>query len=101
PQVFLGNIFYDLKFIPFFEVCKYVYLLIIVIPFLIVDSTALKLFGSLIMISFLISQLFFQVTLVSVWCFFAALLSSCLYLSIKHLSFDEENQKTLLISQKK
>lgn len=24
PQVFSGNIFYDLRFIPFFEVCKYI-----------------------------------------------------------------------------
>ncbi len=97
PKTFSGNIFYDLRFIPFFEVCKYIYLSIIVLPFVIAKSNQLKLFGSLILISFIISQLFFKLTLVSVWCFFAALLSGCLYLTMKHLSFDEENETSFLI----
>ncbi|WP_107670729.1 DUF6629 family protein [Cyanothece sp. BG0011] len=93
PQIFSGNIFYDLRFIPLFAVCKYLYLSIITLPFLIIEFTPLKLFGSLIIISFIMSQLFFQVTLVSVWCFFAALLSGFLYLIMNQLSFDVKAQK--------
>ncbi len=94
PQVFSGNIFYDLKFIPFFQVCKYLYLSIIALPFLLTESTSLKLFGSLLTISFIISQLLFQVTYISVWCFFAAVLSGFLYLIMKQLSSDNETKKT-------
>ena len=83
PQTFSGNLFYDLKFIPFYEMSKYLYLTIIVLPFLIAQRLSFKLFGGLIIGSFVISQLFFQVTLVSVWCFFAAILSGVLYCLLK------------------
>ncbi|MDJ0580305.1 DUF6629 family protein [Crocosphaera sp.] len=101
PQVFSGNIFYDLKFIPFYEPNKYLYLSIIAIPFLITESTILKLFGSLIIISFIISQMLFEVTFVSVWCFFAAVLSGFLYLTIKQLSSTHENNEIPLIIEEK
>jgi hypothetical protein len=86
PQTFSGNLFYDLKFIPGYEISKYLYLAIIVLPFAIANSSALKLFSSLIVISFIFSQLFFHATMVSVWCFFAALLSGFLYLTIADIS---------------
>jgi hypothetical protein len=79
PQTFSGNLFYDLSFIPGYEVIKYLYLIVIVLPFSIAQSTSLKIFGGLVMISFILSQIFFQVTMVSVWCFFAAVLSGGLY----------------------
>lgn len=85
PQIFSGNLFYDLRFIPGYEFSKYLYLTIISLPFTIARSSALKLFGGLILLSFITSQLFFQVTLVSVWCFFAALLSGFLYFVMKYL----------------
>lgn len=86
PQTFSGNLFYDLRFIPGYEVSKYLYLAIISLPFVIAHSYSLKLFGGLIMLSFIASQLFFQMTLVSVWCFFAAILSGFLYFMMKDLS---------------
>lgn len=86
PQTFSGNLFYDLRFIPGYEVSKYLYLAIISLPFAIAYSYSLKLFGGLILLSFIASQLLFQVTLVSVWCFFAALLSGFLYFVMKDLS---------------
>ncbi|MEA5511756.1 DUF6629 family protein [Crocosphaera sp. UHCC 0190] len=100
PQVFSGNIFYDLKLIPFYEASKYLYLSIISLPFLITERFLLKLFGTLIIISFILSNLFFQVTFVSVWCFFAAMLSVFLYLTLKNLSSDDENLKTRLMIEK-
>ncbi len=86
PQTFSGNLFYDLKFIPGYEASKYLYLAIIVLPFAIAHSTALKLFSGSIVISFAVSQLFFHATMVSVWCFFAAVLSGLLYLTIADIS---------------
>jgi hypothetical protein len=89
PETFSGNLFYDLKFIPGYEASKYLYLAIIVLPFAIANSSALKLFSGLIVISFIFSQLFFHATMVSVWCFFAALLSGFLYLTIADISTDK------------
>jgi hypothetical protein len=88
PQTFSGNLFYDLSFIPFYEVIKYLYLIVIVLPFLIAHSAALKIFGGLVAVSFILSQIFFQVTMVSVWCFFAAVLSGGLYFVIRDLAVD-------------
>jgi hypothetical protein len=64
PQLFSGNLFYDLRFIPFYEISKYLYLAIISLPFLTARHSSLKLFGGLIVGSFIYSQLFFQMTLV-------------------------------------
>jgi hypothetical protein len=88
PQTFSGNLFYDLSFIPSYEVIKYLYLVVIVLPFSIAHSSALKIFGGLVTVSFILSQIFFQVTMVSVWCFFAAVLSGGLYFVIKDLAVD-------------
>ena len=88
PQIFSGNLFYDLSFIPYYEVSKYLYLAIIVLPFLIAHNSKLKIFGGLVTISFILSQIFFQVTMVSVWCFFAAVLSGSLYFVIGDLDVD-------------
>jgi hypothetical protein len=88
PQTFSGNLFYDLSFIPGYEVIKYLYLVVIVLPFLIAHSSALKIFGGLVTVSFILSQIFFQVTMVSVWCFFAAVLSGGLYFVMRDLAVD-------------
>jgi hypothetical protein len=88
PQTFSGNLFYDLSFIPYYEMIKYLYLIVIVLPFSIAHSSALKIFGGLVAVSFLLSQIFFQVTMVSVWCFFAAILSGGLYFVMRDLDVD-------------
>jgi hypothetical protein len=75
-----GNLLYDLNFIPFYDICKYLYLLVISLPFLISSKKLLVLFGVLAIISFILADQFYQVTFVSVWCFFAAILSSGLFL---------------------
>jgi hypothetical protein len=85
-QIFSGNLFYDLRFIPFYEAIRYLYLVTIALPFLVARHSSLKIFGVLVVMSFILSQLFFQMTFVSVWCFFAALLSGFLYSIVKDLS---------------
>jgi hypothetical protein len=79
PQTFSGNLFYDLSFIPGYGVIKYLYLVIIVLPFSIAQRVSLRIFGGLVLCSFILSQIFFQITMVSVWCFFSAVLSGGLY----------------------
>jgi hypothetical protein len=80
PINYSGHLLYDLNFIPFYNICKYLYLLVVSVPFLISSQRLLVLFGVLAMVSFLVADQFYQVTFVSVWCFFAAILSSGLFL---------------------
>ncbi|MEB3278985.1 MAG: DUF6629 family protein [Lyngbya sp.] len=84
PQVFSGNLLYDLQFLPFYELTKYVYLLIIVMPFLLATQLWLQLFGVMILASFIFTTIFYTITFVSVWCFFAAILSGSLYLRFRY-----------------
>jgi hypothetical protein len=49
------------------------------VPFIIASDRLLKLFGVLAILSFGLSDLFYKVTFVSDWCFFAAILSAGLY----------------------
>jgi hypothetical protein len=85
PDVFSGNLLYDLRFIPGYELVKYLYLAVTVVPFLIAADGRLKAYGVLIIVSFGIAELFYNVTMVSVWCLFAAVLSGGLYLVFRDI----------------
>ncbi|MBD2073583.1 hypothetical protein H6F86_06705 [Phormidium sp. FACHB-592] len=78
-QVVHHAIEYDtrLLFDPWFsqEVERVVYALIILIPFALASSHALKGFGATILLSAIASHWLLHQVFVSVWCFFAALLS--------------------------
>jgi len=78
-EKFSGNLLYSLNFIPFYEFSKYLYLIVTSVPFIINNDIRLKLFGAVAILSFCISELFYKITFVSVWCFFAAVLSGGLY----------------------
>lgn len=82
---FSGNLLYDLNFIPFYEGNKYLYLIVTAFPFLWASKLRIKLFGAFVILSFGISELFYKVTFVSVWCFFAAVLSAGLYFIVRGL----------------
>ncbi|MFZ1025665.1 MAG: DUF6629 family protein, partial [Limnoraphis robusta] len=84
PQVFSGHILYDLQFLPFYEFIKYFYLFIIVTPFFLSSQNWLRYFGLIISISFLLAQAFYFITFVSVWCFFAGILSGSLYFRFRY-----------------
>ena len=73
------NLLYQVKFFSFYDVCKYLYLLIISVPFLISSQRLLMLFGILVILSFILADRFYQTTFISVWCFLAAVLSSSLW----------------------
>jgi len=52
-----------------------IYFIAIILSPLISDHKRLNFLGLLLLMSFLVSQLFFSVHLISIWCFFAAVLS--------------------------
>jgi hypothetical protein len=51
------------------------YLMAVIPPFLIVNDFRLKIFGYLLMLSVIISEVYYRFAFDSVWCFFAAILS--------------------------
>ena len=61
-----------------------VYLLVTCGSFLISSNPMFRLLGIVSLLSVLISYFFFSVTFVSVWCFFAAVLSSLIYFYIRN-----------------
>ena len=54
---------------------KYLYIAVIIIPLWISRDWAIKLFGVLILISVIVTYLFYSYAFNSVWCFFSAILS--------------------------
>jgi len=60
-----------------------IYGLITIAPLFISSVKRVSLFGILIIISFLITGILYKEYLTSVWCFFAALISAVVYLSIR------------------
>lgn len=86
-EKFSGNLLYNLSFIPFYELNKYLYIIITALPFVIANDKRLKIFGAIAMFSFGVAELFYQVTFVSVWCFFAAILSAVLYFVVRNFKY--------------
>jgi hypothetical protein len=60
-----------------------IYPLIVLLPCFISNLKKLKLFGILIVIGYLIAAYFYKMTFVSVWCFFAAIVSLLVYKILK------------------
>jgi uncharacterized membrane protein len=53
-----------------------------------------NLLGTSILISFLASKLFFEQYAISVWCFFAALMSVIVYVVVKDMKIASKNVKS-------
>lgn len=62
------------------------YLMCTVVPFLLSSVKYMKTFGLMLAISYLISFQFYYYHIISIWCFFAALLSSFVYVIINELN---------------
>ena len=63
---------------------RYVYLAVISLPFFIASSKRLRFFGALWVLSFAGAFFIFRVAYISVWCFFAGVLSLLIYLHFKY-----------------
>lgn len=68
--------------LPFQNVTTVIYLLVIIGPLLISSQQIFKWFGVVITILGIISWYFYSVTFTSVWCFFAAIISSMFFIYI-------------------
>lgn len=68
-----------IRYSPFFEETAFIsttlYLLVTVLPFFIVPNLLVNLMGVAIGVSYIITYLFYVHALISVWCFFAAIIS--------------------------
>lgn len=62
---------------------EYIYPLIVILPCFISSLLHAWLFGVLLAITYAIAYYFYTETFVSVWCFFAAIISICLYKVLK------------------
>lgn len=62
------------------------YVLATIVPFFVSSLPAMWLFGIALVISYIISYIWYMQHFVSVWCFFAALLSCLMYVIIKHIT---------------
>lgn len=81
----LLHIYYKVN-IPFdfdYKTALITYCITTIVPFFISKQKSVKIFGLLLLISCLISYYYWYNFLTSVWCFFAALLSTFVYLIIK------------------
>ena len=75
-RVYDRSIFYNL---PYFPYVAELYAVVVAGSLLLTSHVYIRWFGLAIVVSFLISYLFYSVTLTSTWCFFAAILSFILY----------------------
>jgi hypothetical protein len=80
------HIYYDLDF-PLRQnlIIENLYLLVIIAPSLISSIHRMSILGILLFTSFLITKLYFNDFVISVWCFFAALISVLVYFIMKDL----------------
>ena len=74
-QISCSHILYGLHFPPFMKYLGFLYLIATVSPSIISSIRRLRLLGIVILASYIVTRIFYQYYLISVWCFFAALIS--------------------------
>lgn len=78
------HVFYKIDFpVPLIPVAAGCYLIATVLPPLLSRSMFVKLIGIILLGSYVIARLFFQPALISVWCFFAIVVSVVIYLELR------------------
>ncbi len=70
------------------------YLFVVLVPFLLARELIIRLFGVLLGVAFLVSYFFYYYLLVSVWCFFGALLSILTFIVIYKQRNNDYKQST-------
>jgi hypothetical protein len=85
-----NHIYYDLDFPKeIFLILNCFYFLTIIIPPFVSSNKRMSILGILLFISFLITKLYFNDYIISVWCFFAALISAVVFLIMKNLKEED------------
>lgn len=83
PQINQFHIMYSNNFPQRLQMAAFVvYVAVTLTPLFISSVRRMKLFGSLMFVSCLVTGVFYAETLTSVWCFFAALISVVIYVII-------------------
>lgn len=87
-QLIHGSIFYQLIYIydaiiPRIGI-RSIYVIIVTIPLLVSSLKSMQFLGILLLISIIVSTLFFSYAFVSVWCFFAAIISVYIFWVMRH-----------------
>jgi hypothetical protein len=72
---------------------SYIYLTSTVLPLFLSSLKVMWVFGILNLLLYLVSVLFMEYAYISVWCFFAAISSICLYFLLRRISKDKKNYK--------
>ena len=73
-----------------------IYAISILLPMFVSSIKGMWVFGLLLLISFIASQLIYGYAFTSVWCFFAAAISIALYFIIKKVSFSETSRSSTI-----
>ena len=68
------------------------YALIILVPLLLASDRYIRIFGVILAISVAISTVFFSYAFISIWCYFAAVLSFYILIMILHLTKKTQNE---------
>jgi hypothetical protein len=85
-----NHIQYQLLFIQkIVPISGWLYFVTTVIPPFISTCHRMRILGTIIFLSYLVSKLYFNDYLISVWCFFAAVLSVLVILVVREQSFDK------------
>jgi len=103
PQIQGYHIFYDNNFPKSLSILSFIiYLIATITPLFVSSIKRTHMLGILMTLSCLVTGIFFTQFLLSVWCFFAALISGVIYwiLSDSHAMFKLEKLKLLRISTK-
>lgn len=72
----------------------FVYIIATIVPLFVSSARGMKMFGMLILLSCIVTGIFYREYLTSVWCFFAALISVVIY-RIVSLSQEDINPNTI------
>ena len=67
-------------------VVRVIYAIIVLIPLLLVSDRYIRIFGVLVAISVLVSTVVFAYAFISIWCYFAAVLSLYIFVMLVHKS---------------
>ncbi|MEO6302587.1 MAG: DUF6629 family protein [Bacteroidia bacterium] len=90
------HIYYDLDFpLRHNLIMEIFYLLIIICPALISSIHRMHILGILLFSSFIITKFYFNDYVISVWCFFSALISIIVYLIMRDLKENEQLRKVV------
>lgn len=79
------HILYDLQF-PFKKhfMVPILYIIATVLPLMVSSVKRIPVLGGVIFLSYLLAQLFFKNYVISVWCFFAAIISAVIYMMVSN-----------------